>query len=170
MNWLPVLLIIPLLAGTEPSCWVRVIQKHRDKTESVKVSESMYGAPFYANLTLKDYTVPVYNTCDTDNVINQKVVDAKNAAAYFTFDGNTYIIADHVHQGFSVIKSLTTGDEIHLGDEDYIVTDIDPNGVNNRDLYYSDGTDAVIGNDADLLLYTCNSKKPYIAIVSCVKK
>jgi len=174
MNFIFSWLILSLFGNpdlpTETSMWtdvVRIIQETEDRRSYM---EKTYGTPYYTTLTIKDYSIDVYNAVHTTNSTTQKVVDAKYSAAYFTFDDNTFVIGDHVNQGFSVIKELKEGDEISLGEDIYVVKGVDLNAINRGELIYSDGSSAVYGNDKDLILYTCNSQKPYVTIVSCIKE
>lgn len=117
----------------------------------------------------------IYDVNNLDSYGRQKIVDNKNSAAYFTYDYHTYIVADHVNQGFSIIKTLSSGSTVSLCvdgvTQTYSVTGIDFNGTNNGLLFYADGSSVVFGNSADLVLYTCNENTMprTITIVSCMK-
>ena len=105
-------------------------------------------------LYLKDFSVALYWGSD------QWIVDEEDSAAYWEGDGG-FVIAEHHHQGFDIIKTVVPGDICEIRHEDgtctkYLCTEIDSDCHNiTEDLVRSDWATTCYGV-ADLLMYTCN--------------
>ena len=118
-------------------------------------------------LYIASSSVALYSPTTSEEA--QEMVDQQDSGAFYRY-GNTMIIADHDYQGFSIIKSLKTGNFVYIKKrlangnillEKYIV-DEKTTGFNTKtNLVTEDGRD--IGTDiaADLSLYTCNSSDGY---------
>lgn len=131
----------------------------------------------YGTLLIPDVGVGVelYTDDMYDTKGLQSIVDAPNSAAYLytPLIGETPVIADHKHQGFSKIKTLAPGQFVYIFTDEYIdvysVNFIDPNGINNGNILFSNGANAHAGEKDALNLYTCNSDWKSVTIVNCIK-
>lgn len=109
------------------------------------------------------YSVALYQTSFFDPSI-QKIVDAKDSAAYFKY-GSVYLIGDHSNQGFNIIKSQKVGSKAYIKVKNnngsyslrtFKVKEV-VTGYNYGDrLVTKDGRD-VKNIKASLVMYTCNS-------------
>ena len=123
-----------------------------------KSREPVSGLYGYMSIPDVNLSVRVFDTYD------QKTVDAENSAAILT-DMSVYgqlVIADHVHQGFSKMKSVKPGYSIlnleHDGKRSVYKCSKLFKGYNTgKDLTDLNGNSIDGMNDGGLCLYTCNS-------------
>lgn len=118
-----------------------------------------YGRIYFSSL----YSVALYRPTTSEQA--QKMVDDKDSAAYYRY-GKIMIIADHAHQGFTIIKSQKAGDYVYIKSlnekneyqiSKYIIREVTTGKNTGVALTTDDGRD--IGTDVnnDLALYTCNT-------------
>lgn len=127
--------------------------------------------------------VALFDPGNTLGAVNQAIVDAADSASYYLLAASepplcyndTFIIADHKHQGFNAIKSCTVGTEAYLDNgytvQKYICTDIDIGSNSYYEpwgdgvLMFSNGVPIAIVDPGGIVCYTCNENSRSITIV-----
>lgn len=127
------------------------------------VSEpDLLGAPFVGVFSVPRINLAV--KCYKSS--SQAITDAENAANYFYAVGH-WIVADHNHQNFHLLKSCQVGDIAYAPDStQYQCIDIMPQGRNTgTELTTSDGTSIDNIHPGALVAYTCNDTWRSVTIV-----
>ena len=115
---------------------------------------------YYGLLSFPDYDYSVHLYAYDGTVPSTTIVDRNDSACFFNFAG-TQLIADHVNQGFSIIKGFQAGDicTIERYGETYYYEciEVDPNGTNDsHSITMGDGRNAEYIGDGTIAMYTCN--------------
>ncbi len=126
-------------------------------TSNKKLGDS--GRLYFSSL----YSIALYSPDTSEEA--QEFVDNQDSGAYYPH-GSIMIIADHAHQGFSIIKSRKVGSYVYIKKVDennqkilekYIIRE-KTNGTNTGAyLITNDGRKLATDVNYDLALYTCNS-------------
>lgn len=126
-------------------------------TSNKKLGDS--GRLYFSSL----YSIALYSPDTSEEA--QEFVDNQDSGAYYPH-GSIMIIADHAHQGFSIIKSQKVGNYVYIKKVDennqkilekYIIRE-KTNGTNTGAyLITNDGRKLATDVNYDLALYTCNS-------------
>lgn len=133
---------------------------YQEKVQSQKSKRWIYG-----RLSIPDVGVDVALIRSE----SQSVVDAKDSAAYFLWNG-AWLIADHWNQGFDAIKRCKPGDICYIatGDtiEEYECIRMDYGHNTGDDLTENDWSTSVTAKyPGQIIMYTCNNGWQNIAFV-----
>lgn len=111
----------------------------------------------------QEYAIPLWNGLQQDYLLDkaQYIVDAEDSAALFWLMTDTPIVADHAHQGFTVINNCQPGELAYIEKDGhktwYECEYVDLYSMNyGYDLITSDGVNAVNAGADHLVTYTCN--------------
>ena len=133
---------------------------YQEKVQSQKSKRWIYG-----RLSIPDVGVDVALIRSE----SQSVVDAKDSAAYFLWNG-AWLIADHWNQGFDAIKRCKPGDICYIatGDtiEEYECIRMDYGHNAEYDLTENDWSTSITAKyPGQIIMYTCNNGWRNIAFV-----
>lgn len=147
----------------------RIAAEKAAAAEKAKVKNEIASrAGMYGRLTISGTSVNVALISCSLYGNSQVVVDARDSAAFIT-DFATVIIADHVNQGFSAMKSAVPGSTkayINRGDytDTYICTANFQGHNTGSDLTDASYNSVLNGNPGGLLMYTCNENWQNVTI------
>ena len=126
------------------------------------LESDLYGAPFVGIFSIPrvGLAVKCYKSSD------QKITDTQNAANYF-YTQKHWIVADHNHQDFRLLKACEVGDIAYGPDNTkYKCVEILSEGHNTgTQLTTSDGTSIENMHSGALVAYTCNENWRNVTIV-----
>lgn len=139
---------------TKPVKKLTIKEKINADTKKLGTSGRLY---FPSMTSFALYKTSVYD----ENI--QKIVDKKDSAANFDFNGAN-VIGDHSNQGFSIIKSLKVGSKVYIKIKvngkvvikTYQVTE-KTNGTNTGVSLITNDKRRIEDVKASLVMYTCNS-------------
>lgn len=146
---------------------VKVVVQQSSKPTNETVAEEMARRGSIGRLTIPSVglSVALFQTTIWHGSQSQPVVDAVDSAAYMPDAVDCFrqiIIADHVHQGFSAIKSAVPGSTYAYIDfgtytNSYICTNKFIGYNNGHGLTDLNGVSITGQNDGGTCMYTCNA-------------